>query len=83
MRISVRQAADAHGAPGPVSDYVGQVIPVQLGDLAYPARLIAVGRVGFGGSSDVLLELDLLGAELLWNVLTNERNRPYPTAPAA
>jgi len=76
MRITVRQAVDAHGAPGPVGDYVGQVIPLQLGELAYPARLVSVTRTNFGGSSDVLLTFDLLGAELLWNVLTNERNRP-------
>ena len=70
MRITVRQAADAHGAPGPVSDYVGRVIPVRVTDdppLAVAARLQAVKLIG----SEVEVTLDLLGAELLWNVLTN------------
>jgi hypothetical protein len=71
MRITVRQAADAHGAPGPVSDYVGQVIPLQLTDeLAFPARLESVARVDFGGSDQVPLTFRwnrrALGAARSW-----------------
>jgi hypothetical protein len=62
-----------------VGDYVGQIIPLRITDdpaLAVPARLEAVDRADFGGSDHVLLTFDLIGGELLRNVLTNERSGP-------
>jgi len=71
VRVFVVQKPDAHGAPGPVRDYIGQIIPVRLGEtgLAYPARLEQVQPAEDG---QVLLTFDLVDAEILWNVLTNE-----------
>lgn len=68
MRITVRQAHDAHGAPGPVSNYLGEVIPVQIGELGYPAVLRAVKLIG----DEVECTFDLLGAQLVWSVLGND-----------
>jgi len=79
MRIAVVQAPDAHGTDQPLRTYVGHVIPLRVTHdpaLAVAARIEAVQPAEDG---QVLVTFDLLGAELLWNVLTNEHHGPAQT----
>lgn len=70
MRFTVQQRADAHDVPGPVTDYLGRVVPLRLGELAYTAKLEAVEYVDRG---EVVLTFDLPDSDLRWEAVSPPR----------
>lgn len=70
MRLSIRQPADS--LPIPLhrlqTEFMGRVVPLRIGDLAYAATLVSAGEAGERGW-DVEVVLDLPDSDLRWEAL--------------
>ena len=67
MRFTTTQRVDAHDLPGPVTDYVGRVIPLRIGPIAWTAKLENVEQVNNG--DEVVLTFELPDSDLRWEAV--------------
>jgi len=67
MRLTTRQPADSIPVPlpHPIGEYIGRVVPLRIGDLAYTAVLERVERDG----DDVVATFDVPDSDLRWEAL--------------
>lgn len=61
MRITVEVPADEPFMPDNLSEHIGRLLPIRIGDLGYPTTILAVKPLADGG---YVVDLDLPDSDL-------------------